>query len=315
MSVKRRDLLRLALGAGVALPTGALAGDGGRGGRADDQVGCLVDTTLCIGCRQCEEACNRSNGLPRPVLPFRDTSVFREERRPTVRAFTVVNEYPGPPSEDQPRAESTYVKSQCMHCLDPACVSACIVGALAKSPDGAVVYNPTICIGCRYCMVACPFQAPAYEYSEPLTPRVRKCEFCVDRAGGTGADPACAGACPVEAIVFGKRRDLLALARQRVKDRPARYLPHIYGEHEVGGTSWLYLVGRPKEEIGLLDLPKDAPPRVTEAIQHGIFNFGAIPLAVYAALAGVMWFRHRNGKDGPEEGGEEGRHAGPGGEA
>jgi len=301
MSLERRKLLRMALGLGVALPASSLAGDGARDGTADDQVGCLVDTTLCIGCRQCEEACNRSNDLPRPEVPFKDSSVLREERRPTVSAFTVVNEYPGPPSPDQHRLEGTYVKSQCMHCLDPACVSACIVGALARSPDGAVIYNPTICIGCRYCLVACPFQVPAYEYSDPLTPRVRKCEFCVDRAAGTGASPACAEACPVEAIIFGKRKDLLSLARRRIESRPVRYLPHIYGEHEVGGTSWLYLMGRPKEEIGLLDLPKKAPPRLTEAIQHGIFNFGAVPVAVYAALAGVMWFRHRNGETGSEE--------------
>ena len=299
MSLERRSFLYIALGMGAALSSRLSATDETPPKPHEEQVGCLVDTTLCIGCRQCEEACNRRNRLPRPDLPFKDRSVFRDSRRPTDTAFTVVNEYPGSPSPDQPGREGTYVKVQCMHCLDPACVSACPVGALARTRNGAVIYNPAICIGCRYCMVACPFQIPAYEYSDPVTPRVRKCEFCVDRAMGTGADPACAEACPVEAIVFGKRKDLLALAKRRIRSRPARYLPHIYGEHEVGGTSWLYMTGRPIAEIGLLELPEEAPPRVTEAIQHGIFNFGAVPVAAYAALAGVMWFRNRNSRKAP----------------
>jgi ferredoxin len=178
-----------------------------------------------------------------------------------------------------------------MHCLDPSCVSACIVGALTKSVDGAVVYNPTICIGCRYCQVACPFEIPAYEFHEPLTPRVRKCEFCADRTRGTGANPACASSCPTEALVFGRRAELLTMAKDRLKQRPDRYISHVYGENEVGGTSWLYLTGRPVQEIGLLDLPEKAPPRLTENIQHGIFRYGMIPIAFYGLLS-YLW--HRN---------------------
>ncbi len=167
----------------------------------------------------------------------------------------MVNQFPGSPSPDQAGLPQTYVKAQCMHCLYPSCVSACIVGALTKPRDGAVVYNPTICLGCRYCQVACPFEIPAYEFNEPLKPRVRKCEFCADRAKGTGANPACAAACPTEALVFGQRAELVAIARKRLKRRPDRYVDHIYGEHEVGGTAWLYLTGRPVTEIGMLNLP------------------------------------------------------------
>jgi hypothetical protein len=155
-------------------------------------------------------------------------------------------------------------------------------------------------------MYACPFQVPAYEYDRPVAPRVRKCEFCADRKEGTGADPACAAACPTEALVFGKRESLLALARDRLASRPDRYVQHIYGEHEVGGTSWLYLMGRPRDEIALPELPDKAPPRVTESIQHTIFRFGAIPLAVYGALGALMWFnqrRHRDGEKGERPGG------------
>ncbi len=266
----------------------------------ESQVGCLVDTTLCIGCRQCEKACNLNNKLPKPEVPFTDKSVFRDMRRPTEAALTVVNEYGGNPSPDQPQRSNTYTKVQCMHCLDPSCVSACIVGALTRAKDGAVVYNPEICLGCRYCMVACPFQIPAYEYEKALTPLVKKCEFCADFSTGTGADPACAKACPTEAILFGKRSDLLALARDRIGKRPDRYIDHIYGEHEVGGTSWLYLAGRTPEEIDLIKLPGDAPPRLTENIQHTIFRYGAIPLAIYGALGAIMWHSNRKQAAGSE---------------
>lgn len=267
---------------------------------ASGDASVLVDTTLCIGCRKCEEACNRRNHLPRTTDSFADREVFRALRRPSEGAFTVVNRFPGSPSPDQAESPVTYCKVQCMHCLHPSCVSACIVGALRKAPDGAVVYNPTICIGCRYCMVACPFEVLAYEYHTPLMPRVRKCEFCTDPASGSGASPACAAACPTETLVFGARADLLAIAKERVKTRPDRYAAHVYGENEVGGTGWLYLTGRPLGEVGLLTLPERAPALRTEAIQHGIFKYGILPLAMYGALAGIMWFNHRKHEEDGE---------------
>ena len=298
MGINRRRFFTLLLPAAATLAASSRsdASEESSGPVQDEQVGCLVDTTLCIGCRQCEEGCNRRNKLPRPESLFRDRLVFRKQRRPSPNNFTVVNEFPGPPSRDQHGKPATYVKTQCMHCLDPACVSACIVGALTRARDGAVVYNPDICIGCRYCMIACPFQVPAYEYAEILTPKVRKCEFCADRVAGTGADPACAAACPTEAIVFGKRSELLELARHRMEGRPVRYADHIYGEHEIGGTSWMYLYGRDPDDIGLIPLPSTAPPRTTEAIQHTIFKYGAIPFLVYGTLGGIMWHNNRKHK-------------------
>ena len=294
MGINRRRFFSLLLpAAALAATSRAEDSEDIPGKSGDEQVGCLADTTLCVGCRQCEEGCNRRNELPRPESVFRDRLVFRKQRRPGPNNFTVVNEFPGPPSRDQLKKAATYVKTQCMHCLDPACVSACIVGALTKATDGSVVYNPDICIGCRYCMIACPFQIPSYEYAETLTPKVRKCEFCADQAEGTGANPACAAACPTEAIVFGKRNELLQLARSRMERRPVRYVDHIYGEHEVGGTSWLYLYGRDQAGIGLIPLPSSAPPRTTEAIQHTIFKYGAIPFLIYGTLGGIMWHNHR----------------------
>ena len=307
MDLDRRRLLKIGLlAASAAAPSLALA-DPAVGlasappdtatASSPDHVGVLNDTTLCIGCRECEEACNRRNHLPRTAVSFSQRDVLRTFRRPTEIAFTVVNQFPGSPSPDQASLQQTYCKVQCMHCLNPSCVSACIVGALTKAPDGAVVYNPTICMGCRYCQVACPFEVPAYEFNDALTPRVRKCEFCTDHVKGTGANPACAASCPTEALVFGRRADLVAMARERISRRPDRYVNHLYGEHEVGGTSWMYLTGRPVQEIGLLPLPTTAPPERTEAIQHGIFKFGAIPIAFYGLMAGVMWYTHRNHPD------------------
>jgi Fe-S-cluster-containing dehydrogenase component len=265
---------------------------------ANDHWACLVDTTLCIGCRKCEEACNRANKLIKPPIPFDDKSVFRKFRRPDENAFTVVNEFPGSPSIAQREKETTTVKIQCMHCLDPSCVSACIVGALKKEEDGPVIYNPSICIGCRYCMVACPFEILAYEYSNPLTPRVRKCQFCVNTNKEGKANPACAASCPTEAIVFGKRGELLELARNRINQKKDQYLNHIYGEYEVGGTSWLYLSGRDITEIGFKKLPKEAPPRLTEKIQHSIFKYGAIPIIFYGLLGAIMAYTNRKNKKG-----------------
>jgi len=295
-TLDRRALLKLGLAATAAGSTpSAVMGESQAQGEkqtpAPDHAGVLVDTTLCIGCRKCEEACNRRNNLPRTAEPFSDREILRSFRRPSETAFTVVNQFPGSPSPDQASVPQTYAKVQCMHCLYPSCVSACIVGALTKAADGAVVYNPTICLGCRYCQIACPFEIPAYEFHVPLTPRVRKCEFCTDRAKGTGANPACAASCPTEALVFGKRTELLTMAKDRLKRRPDRYINHVYGEKEVGGTSWLYLVGRPVKEIGLLDLQSKAPPQLTEDIQHGIFRYGMIPIAFYGLLS-YLW--HRN---------------------
>ncbi len=290
----RRALLKMSLAATACATTSSLASGAtqepeGNHAPSPDYMGVLVDTTLCIGCRKCEEACNRRNHLPRTAESFSDRDILRSFRRPSDTAFTVVNQFQGSPSPDQPNVPQTYAKTQCMHCLIPSCVSACIVGALTKAADGAVVYNPTICIGCRYCQVACPFQIPAYEFNEPLKPRVRKCEFCTDRAKGTGANPACAASCPTEALVFGRRADLLTMAKSRLKRRPDRYINRVYGETEAGGTSWLYLTGRPVQEVGLLNLPDAAPPLRTEAIQHGIFRYGMIPIAFYGLLSYIMW--------------------------
>ena len=93
-------------------------------------------------------------------------------------------------------------------------------------------------------MIACPFEIPTYEYDEAFTPRVMKCTMCFERVKEKKL-PGCVESCPNEALTFGKRKDLIKIARERIKKYPGRYQDHIYGEAEMGGTSWLYLSGVP----------------------------------------------------------------------
>jgi Fe-S-cluster-containing dehydrogenase component len=210
-----------------------------------DSMGVLHDTTRCVGCRLCEEACNKVNELPEPEKGFKDLSVLEKFRRTTPSAYTVVNKFN---AGDKGRA--VFRKIQCNHCLEPACASVCFVRAFRKKENGAVVYNPDVCVGCRYCMIACPFDIPTYDYDDPLTPQVRKCTLCAPRIE-KGLLPGCVEACPKEALTFGKRKDLMKLARERIAKHPDRYLDHIYGENEMGGTSWIYLSGVAFSEIGM----------------------------------------------------------------
>lgn len=253
-----------------------------------DQFGVLVDTTRCVGCRTCEKACNEINeDLPRKTSEFfKDESVLEERRRMDFSAYTVVNRYENHSDPGKP----VFAKFQCMHCLYPACVSACIVGAFTRDASGAVIYDPWKCIGCRYCMAACPFQVPAYEYNNVLTPQVRKCTFCFETRISEGGVPACVQSCPMEVMTFGKRTELIKQARERIKKYPDRYVPNIYGENEVGGTAWLYLSSVPFEEIDFPKLGYHPAPGYTEPIQHAIFKWFLPPLGVYAALGGIMWF-------------------------
>ena len=289
MGIDRRDFLRLS---GI-LAASSLFKKGKTAHASEthiDGYGCLVDTTLCVGCRKCEEACNERHGLDKPDESFEELTVLENERRPDETSYTVVNKYyPKHIGSLTWRHRPTYVKFQCMHCNDPSCVSACIVGALTKESMGPVIYDAKKCIGCRYCMVACPFQIPAYEYNNALTPQVRKCTFCFNAIKDKGL-PACAQICPREVMTYGKKLDLLRLARWKMKNHPGKYVNHIYGEKEVGGTSWLYLAAEPFDTIGFPKLGTKAPPRLTEAIQHGLFQYFAAPAGLFAVLGGIMWF-------------------------
>lgn len=303
MELTRRNFLKFTAATGTVGMTGAArkASAFSEKTHSSDWLGVLVDTTVCIGCRKCEWACNNVNQLSqKSISEFEDKSVFKTMRRPDESAYTVVNEYENPDNPQLPY----HVKVQCMHCNEAACVSACIVGALTKHQDtGAVHYDAWKCIGCRYCMAACPFQIPAYEYNNALTPQVRKCTFCFDRINQEGGIPGCVEICPVEALTFGKRSDLIKLAREKISREPEKYVDHIYGEHELGGTSWMYLSGRPMEEMDMERFGEKPIPSYTEPLQHAIFKNFVPPLSLFAFLGIIMKLFKNHDEANLKEGG------------
>lgn len=292
--IDRRTFIKqtLALGTGLAgLSTDAEAGP--KHELSPDRMGVLVDTTACIGCRHCEWACKTAHDLPTaPLETYEDKAPFDAMRRPDETALTVVNRYDNPKDANAPYT----VKVQCMHCDHPACVSVCIVGAFSKAEDGSVVWDDDKCIGCRYCMIACPFQVPAFEYRKALQPKVMKCDFCHERRAAGGL-PACVESCPAEALTYGPRAELVRVAKRRVDRAPERYVRHVYGETEVGGTSWMYLAGRDFKDLQFPKLGKSPAPGISESIQHGIFAYFVPPVALYGLLGVLMWNSKDDGKD------------------
>lgn len=261
MDISRRKFLGWIGAAGISASMGKPAGASSisQFSGFPDSKGVLHDITRCVGCRSCEDSCNKINELPEPDTLFSDQTVLAKNRRTTTKAFTVVNQYISKTASEKP----VFRKIQCNHCLEPACASACFVRAFTKTPNGPVTYDPDVCVGCRYCMIACPFEIPAYEYDEPLTPRVVKCTMCAPRIEA-GEIPGCVSVCPTEALTFGKRKNLLSIARERIRNHPDRYIDHVYGEYEMGGTSWLYLSGVPFHEIGMReDLGIKSGPELT----------------------------------------------------
>ncbi len=259
-----------------------------------DSYGVLHDTTLCVGCRSCEEACNRVNNLPAPEKPFTDKTVFEKKRRVVTGVYTVVNQY----KEAKDGKPPIFRKMQCNHCLEPACANACFVSAFKKTPEGPVVYDPSVCVGCRFCLLACPWALPGYEYDDPFAPVVIRCTMCYPRIL-EGKLPGCVEACPMEALTFGKRDDLIKIARERIRRHPERYQDHIYGEHENGGTSWMYISGEPFDDVGLrTDIGTTPPPKLTAGA------LGAVPIVVGlwpVLLTGIYGINKRKEKIAAKE--------------
>ncbi len=288
MSISRRKFLGWmgAAGLSTALGSKAKAASTKHFEGYPDSQGVLFDSNLCIGCRRCEEECNKVNELPSPDRPFNDLSILDETRRTTAKTYTVVNRYKTPKGP-------LYRKSQCNHCLEPACASACFVSAFKKTKEGPVVYDASVCVGCRYCMIACPFEIPTYEYDKVLEPRIMKCTMCYPRVI-KGQLPGCVEACPTESLVFGKRKDLIWVARERIRRYPDRYIDHIYGEQEMGGTSWLYLSGAPFKDIGMReDLGVIPAPELTSGA------LSAVPIVVGlwpVLLTGIYAIKKRGNK-------------------
>ena len=290
--MERRKFLRVLGLTGVSALAAPVAGRASAGDFPGDPdpFGVLHDSTLCIGCRRCEAGCAKVNALPAPGKPFDDLAVLEETRGLDTAFWTVVNKYPVVVNG---QAKNVFRKQQCNHCLQPACVSACFAGALSKSPYGPVTYDPALCVGCRYCMIACPYYVPAYDYHNVWNPLMYKCTMCAPRIG-EGLLPGCVEDCPAGALIFGRRTDLLRLAWEKIRRMPDVYVEHVYGEHEMGGASWLYIGAVPAQQLGLPVLGGTPAPDLTA----GFRNF-AVMLAGLGPvlLGGICAMNRRRGRD------------------
>ena len=250
-----------------------------------EPIGMLIDFTECIGCQECEVACRQQNNLP-------DNP---NESDLSSRNYTVVLQH-------QP--SKMYYRKLCMHCLEPSCVSACPVGALSKSREGPVLYDAGKCMGCRYCMIACPFGVPRYQWDKAV-PVVAKCIFCKERVDA-GGETACSWVCPMGATRMGKRSHLLEIARDRISRKPDRYVHHIYGEKEAGGTSILMISGVPFDKLGFPGGVSVEPlPQLTWQV---LSKLPGIVITGGLLLGGVSWVINRRiqleqqGKEAAESG-------------
>lgn len=221
----------------------------------DPAVGILIDLTRCTGCQSCALACQVANDRTETVAP---------PSRLSSDAYSYVSTLALTEGADQ--REPIYVKRQCMHCVHPACVSACTVGALQKTATGPVIYDASKCIGCRYCQYACPFGVPTYDWDNALG-LIHKCQMCARRQQN-GQAPACVAACPNGALRFGKRHELLAQAHAQIASNPEHYLDHVYGETEAGGTSVLYLAAVPFATLGFPELGTEPIPHQAEIVME-----------------------------------------------
>lgn len=232
--------------------------------------GLLYDATQCVNCLECERACATEN-----KLPYNDS--IEKQKKTNEFKFTYV----------AAKGEK-YMRRMCMHCQDPACASVCPVGALEKTKLGPVAYDASKCMGCRYCMIGCPYDIPKYEWSKVI-PTVRKCVLCSDRVKA-GKQTACAEACPTGATLFGERQELLEEARKRIRENPDSYVNHIYGEHELGGTSVLMLSSVPFDQFGMKPFESTPLPELTgralERIPDVVTMGGTL-------LGGIYWITHR----------------------
>jgi len=252
--------------------------------------GILTDITKCIGCFECVKACKKTY-----ILPCDYPREWTQYDGLSALNWTSVLVKP----------DKHYVRKQCRHCIDPACVSVCPVGALKKTKEGPVVYNNDICMGCRYCMMACPYGIPRYDWDEPV-PYIRKCIMCYDRIKN-GEQPACTAACPTQATIFGEREELLKIARKRIAKNPGKYYEdRIWGEHEVGGTAVLYLSDIDLSFLSYGKRYKEEPlPHTTKHAMNGV-----VPafLGMGATMVGLHWVigrriqrdKERNGEGGSE---------------
>jgi formate dehydrogenase iron-sulfur subunit len=274
MGIDRRIFFKAAGLIGVSLAVGKSFASTSTESSEIEFYGMLYDSTRCIGCRACENACAKSHDLPEPqgeleVGVKRKTS---ESQRSVISKF------------DTTKGE-LFVKNQCMHCNEPACAAACLTEAMHKTKEGPVIWREEKCMGCRYCMVSCPFDVPKFEYHS-ANPKIQKCDMCFDRIKN-GETPVCAETCG-DAIIFGTRRELMAEAKKRIAENPEDYINEVYGENTAGGTGWLYLSGVPFDELGLnTKLQNKSYPELTKGFLYSVPSVDVLLppllLGIYAA--------------------------------
>ena len=240
-------------------------------------IAILTDVTRCIGCEECVAACKKTNETG-------EDAPYRWQGRATDVSSTRWTTITSTP-------EGRFVRVHCRHCLEPGCAAACPVGALKHTESGAVAYDASICMGCRYCMMACPFRLTRYEWDSPL-PRVRKCILCYDKlTKGELEQPACTAACPEKATIFGSRDELMAEAHRRIRSSPGRYIDHVWGEKELGGTSVLYISDVDLAGAGWPEALRDEP---VPALARSVLNTVPVTfVGVAAAMAGIHWLTER----------------------
>lgn len=310
MAIKRRDFLKGVVG-GAALvltqPALALAREKKR---LPDAVGILYDATLCIGCKACMVGCRKANNMPAETIG--PQKLWDNPIDLSARTLNIIKKYKDGSGEfkDWEINGYSFIKRHCMHCVDPACVSACPATAMTKDEKtGIISYNKDACIGCRYCQVACPFNIPKFEWDNPF-PQIVKCQLC-NHLVAKGAIPACCDVCPSGASLFGPVKALLAESKRRQNMQPgkyyqfpisstasgrtqyqkaAQYIPQIYGENEVGGTQVIMLAGVPFSKLGLPDLPDRSYVAFAENIQHTLYKGMILPVV---ALGGLIFLVKR----------------------
>lgn len=297
----RRNFLKI-LGSGAAsAATGNLLTPGRTFARevpsAKEFYGILVDTTRCIGCRRCEKGCAEVNGLPVPdISESKNEAVLEKMRKTSDTQYTIINRY-------ETEKGLIFAPKRCMHCNQPGCVAACLVKAMKKRPLGHVTWDLN-CIGCRLCMISCPFDIPKFEYNKAI-PRIQKCNLCFDRFN-KGALPGCVDVCPTQALMFGSRRQILEEGKRRIAANPDKYVDHIYGEYEVGGTSHLYLSSVPFEQIGFRkDLGTVAYPEYSTGFLYAVpFIFVLWPIVMLGMNRATKRDKHEKHEEKHEEKGK-----------
>ena len=289
MDVNRRDVIKALFGgsAVAAIATTTVGATAARASETDavpplpDAVGLMYDATECIGCRACMPACQNENGLQPDTAGtgglYQQPETLNSSTKNLIKLYTAPDGH-----------ERSFIKQQCMHCVDPACVSGCPMQALHKEPQGVVGWTSSLCIGCRYCQIACPFNIPKFEWHK-VNPKIVKCELCRHTVGKSAAQPACTRVCPTHAVIYGKRSDLLAEAHRRIAQRPGFYFEdRVYGEKEGGGTQCLILSHVDFSKLGLPKLGPESAPLQVRRSTNFIYRGFLTPIVAYGGIVAIM---------------------------